>query len=332
MKDVVIYVIGKILPGPSAAAWTQREVQDAMFKGLMPAMVTPFDERGEVDLEGTEAVVERFIEAGVDGISPLGSTGEFSHLTGDERKHFAEEVVRIVGGRLPVVVGVGAAGTKEMVELAHHAESAGADAVLVVSPFYWKVGEEALFKHFATVAESVKVPVLIYNLPMLTGIDLSPSLIGRIAAGNPNVRGLKDTVTEYFHTVGVLREVKRVRPDFSVLSGWEDLILPSLLAGADGSICAFANVAPELFVNLVRSARDGDLERAAELHRRVLSLVTLGVYSNPPISAIKLAMNKLGVPISPAVRGPALRVPEEAHEKIEGVLREAGLLTAREVG
>jgi 4-hydroxy-tetrahydrodipicolinate synthase len=303
-----------------------------MFSGLMPAMVTPFDERGEVDLTATEAVVERFIEAGVDGISPLGSTGEFSHLTADERKRFAEEVTRIVAGRVPVVVGVGAAGTKEMVELARHAEGAGADAVLVVSPFYWKIGEEALFKHFATVAESVNIPVLVYNLPMLTGIDLSPSLIARIATECPNVSGLKDTVTEYFHTVGVLREVKRVRPDFSVLSGWEDLILPSLLAGADGSICAFANVAPDLFVNLVRSARDGDLDRAAELHRRILSLLTLGVYSDPPMSAIKLAMNKLGVPISPAVRGPALPVPEEAHEKVEGVLREAGLLTAREVG
>ncbi len=303
-----------------------------MFRGLMPAMVTPFDERGEVDLVATEAVIERFIEAGVDGISPLGSTGEFSHLTADERKRFAEEVVRIVAGRVPLVVGVGAAGTKEMVELARHAESAGADAVLVVSPFYWKIGEEALFKHFATVAESVDIPVVVYNLPMLTGIDLSPSLIGRIAAECPNVSGLKDTVTEYFHTVGALREVKRVRPDFSVLSGWEDLILPSLLAGADGSICAFANVAPELFVDLVRSARDGDLERAAELHRRVLTLVTLGVYSDPPMSAIKLAMNKLGVPISPAVRGPALPVPEEAHERVEGVLREVGLLTASEVG
>jgi 2-dehydro-3-deoxy-D-pentonate aldolase len=303
-----------------------------MFSGLMPAMVTPFDEHGEVDLRATEAVVERFIEAGVSGVSPLGSTGEFSHLLADERKRFLEEVIRIVAGRVPLVVGVGAAGTKEMVELARHAEGVGADAVLVVSPFYWKVGEEALFRHFATVAESIDIPVLIYNLPMLTGIDLSPSLIGRIAAECPNVSGLKDTVTEYFHTVGVLREVKRVRPDFSVLSGWEDLILPSLLAGADGSICAFANVAPERFVNLVRSARDGDLERAAELHRRVLSLVTLGAYSDPPISAIKLAMGKLGIPISPAVRGPALLVPEEAQEKIEGVLREVGLLTAREVG
>jgi 4-hydroxy-tetrahydrodipicolinate synthase len=230
-----------------------------MFSGLMPAMVTPFDEHGEVDLRATEAVVERFIEAGVSGVSPLGSTGEFSHLLADERKRFLEEVIRIVAGRVPLVVGVGAAGTKEMVELARHAEGVGADAVLVVSPFYWKVGEEALFRHFATVAESIDIPVLIYNLPMLTGIDLSPSLIGRIAAECPNVSGLKDTVTEYFHTVGVLREVKRVRPDFSVLSGWEDLILPSLLAGADGSICAFANVAPELFVKLVRSARDGDL-------------------------------------------------------------------------
>src|SRR5215211_1936012 len=168
-----------------------------MFRGLMPAMVTPFDEQGEVDLGAAEAVIERFLEAGVDGISPLGSTGEFSHLTGDERKRFAEEVTRIVGRRVPVVIGVGAAGTKEMVELARHAEGAGADAVLVVSPFYWKVGEEALFKHFATVAEAVDVPVLLYNLPMLTGIDLSPSLVARIAAECPNAVGIKDTVISF---------------------------------------------------------------------------------------------------------------------------------------
>ena len=328
----VRYEIGRIVARPGARRRTEREVQGSMFSGLMPAMVTPFDERGEVDLAATEAVVERFIEAGVNGISPLGSTGESAHLTGDERKRFAEEVVRIVGGRVPLLIGVGASGTREAVELSRHAQSVGADAVLIVSPFYWKVGDEALFRHFAAVAESVDIPVLVYNLPMLTGIDLSPSLVARIAAECPNVTGLKDTVTEYRHTVGVLREVKPMRPDFSVLSGWEDLILPSLLAGADGSICAFANVAPELFVNLVRSVRDGDLERAAALHRRVLTLVTLGAYSDPPISAIKLAMNKLGVPISPAVRGPALPVPEEAQEKIEGVLRDVGLLTVWKVG
>ena len=299
---------------------------------MMPAMVTPFDERGEVDLGAAEAVVERFVEAGVSGISPLGSTGESTHLAANERRRFTEEMVRIVAGRVPLVVGVGSAGTREAVELARHAQSAGVDAVLVVSPFYWTVGEEALFRHFAAVAEAVDIPVFIYNLPLLINTDLSASLVARIAAEYPNVAGIKDTTAQYTHTVEVLQEVKPARPDFSVLAGFEPLILPSMLAGADGSICAFANVAPELFVDLVKAAREDDLQRAAELHRRVLFLLTLGAASDPPISAVKLAMKMLGVPISPTVRGPALTIPEEAHEKVESVLREAGLLTAREVG
>ena len=303
-----------------------------MFSGLMPAMVTPFDERGEVDLGAAEAVVERFVEAGVSGISPLGSTGESTHLAANERRRFTEEMVRIVAGRVPLVVGVGSAGTREAVELARHAQSAGVDAVLVVSPFYWTVGEEALFRHFAAVAEAVDIPVFIYNLPLLINTDLSASLVARIAAEYPNVAGIKDTTAQYTHTVEVLQEVKPARPDFSVLAGFEPLILPSMLAGADGSICAFANVAPELFVDLVKAAREDALQRAAELHRRVLFLLTLGAASDPPISAVKLAMKMLGVPISPTVRGPALTIPEEAHEKVESVLREAGLLTAREVG
>jgi 2-dehydro-3-deoxy-D-pentonate aldolase len=303
-----------------------------MFSGLMPAMVTPFDEQGEVDLTATESVVGRFIEAGVDGISPLGSTGESSHLTADERKRFAEEVVRIVAGRVPLLIGVGAAGTRETVDLARHAEGVDADGVLVVSPFYWNVGEEALFKHFATVAESVDIPVLIYNLPVLTGVDLSPSLVARVARECPNVTGLKDTVTEYSHIWNVLREVKPVRSDFSVLSGFEDLILPSMLAGGDGSICGLANVAPDLFVAMVRAAHNEDLDEAAELHRRVLSLMSLVSLSDTPLGAIKLAMNVLGVPISPNVRGPALPASNEARGKVEDVLREVGLMATQETG
>ena len=303
-----------------------------MFSGLMPAMVTPFDEHGEVDLRTTEVVIERLIDAGVDGIVALGSNGEFSHLTGDERKSFAEEVAKIVDGRVTLVIGVGTSATREAVALARHAEGVGANGVIIVPPFYWKVGEEALFKHFAAVTESVDIPVLLYNFPMLTGIDLSPGLIASIASEYPNVAGLKDTVTEYSHIVNVLREVKPERPDFVVLAGFEDLILPALLAGGDGAVSGLSNVAPKLFVDLVRSVDEGDLQKAAQLHRRVLSLMALGECSDPPVGAIKLAMNKLGVPISPTVRGPALPVPEEAHEKVEGVLREAGLLPVREVG
>ena len=128
----------------------------------------------------------------------------------------------------------------------------------------------------------------------------------------------------------MLREVKPERPDFAILAGFEDLILPSMLAGGDGSICGLANVAPELFVGLVQAARSGDLERAAEMHRRVLSLMTLGSFSDTPLGAIKLAMNALGVPISPAVRGPVLRAPEEARKGIENALRQTDLSAARE--
>jgi 4-hydroxy-tetrahydrodipicolinate synthase len=230
------------------------------------------------------------------------------------------------------LIGVGAVGTRETVELARHAEGVGADGLLVVSPYYWKVGEEALFKHFVTVAESVDTPVLIYNLPVLTGIELSPSLVSRVASECPNVIGLKDTVTEYSHIWNVLHEVKPVRPEFSVLAGFEDLILPSMLAGGDGSICGLANVAPELFVSLVRAARNGDLGEAAQLHRKVLSLMTLGSLSDTPLGAIKLAMNMLGVPISPNVRGPALPASEEARGKVEDVLREVGLMARQETG
>lgn len=303
-----------------------------MFSGLMPAMVTPFDERGEVDLRAAEAVVDRFVEAGVDGISALGSTGEFSHLDGAERRRFAEELVGIVAGRVPLVVGVGATGTREAVALTRHAAEIGADGVLAVSPFYWKVGEEALFRHFAAVAEAADIPVLVYNFPMLTGIDLSPALVARIARECPNARGIKDTVKESSHSAAVIREAKEARPDFVVLAGFEDQILPTMLAGGDGSICGLANVAPELFVELVRAAGSGDLETAARLHRRVLSLMSLATLSDPPIGAIKAAMNVLGVPISLAVRGPALPAPEEAREGIEAALREAGVMAAREAG
>lgn len=297
-----------------------------MFKGLMPAMVTPFDGDGNLDLRAAEAVMDRSIEAGVDGILVLGSTGEFSHLTHEERRLFAEVAAGLVDGRVPLLVGVGASGTKEAVLLAEHAAGAGADAVVVVSPYYWNVGEEGLFRHFAAVAEAAPVPAMIYNFPMLTGIDLSPALVRRVAEECPNVVGIKDTVTEYAHTVKVLRAVKPVRPDFAVFAGFEDQILPSLLAGADGAISGLTNLVPNLLVEMVRAATTGDLETAAELHRRILPLMDLYALSEPGIGALKAAMNRLGVPISPTVRLPALPAPDGALEKIEGTLRDAGLL------
>ncbi len=131
------------------------------------------------------------------------------------------------------------------------------------------------------------------------------------------------------HTVNALHEVKPVRSDFAVLVGLEDQVLPAMLGGGDGAITGLSNVAPELFVNLVKSATEGDLQTAAELHRRVLSLMALGEHSDPIVGAVKLAMKKRGVPISPTVRGPTLPAPPEAEERIDAVLHAAGLLPAQ---
>lgn len=302
-----------------------------MLDGIMPAMVTPFDERGEIDLGATESVVERCLEAGVDGLSILGSTGEFPHLSLEERRGFAERVIGLVDGRAKVVVGVGSTSTREAGELARHAAESGADATLCVPPFYFKVGEKALFKHFATVARAAELPMLVYNFPMMTGLDLSPKLVSRLASEVPNAAGLKDTVTEHSHTLDVLGEVKSEHPEFSVLVGFEEQILPNLLAGGDGAISGLANVAPELFVGLVRAFREGNLEEAADRHRSILALLRLGRLSDPVVGAIKAAMQRLGVGISPAVRGPALPFPSEAHGELDGILEAAGLRIADSV-
>ena len=255
-----------------------------MFGGLMPAMVTPLRRAGEMDLAATEVVIERFIEAGVNGISPRVVPAKLhtSQPTSEALRRGGHEDRRWPRagrdrGRLQRHAGD---------RRARQPRAAGADAVLVVSPFYWKVGEEGLFRHFATVAEAVDIPVVVYNLPMLTGIDLSPSLVARIAAECPNVVGLKDTVTEYLHTVAVLREIKPSRPDFSVLSGWEDLILPSSSPEPTAPSVLSRTSPPSSSSTWSRQKRPDEGGRAAPAgtHPR-----DTGRYSDPPIGAIKVA-------------------------------------------
>lgn len=296
-----------------------------MLDGIMPAMITPFDELGEIDYEATERVVEHCIGAGVDGLSILGSTGEFPHLSAEERRGFAERVIRLVEGRVKVVVGVGSTSTREAADLAQHAGDRGADATLCVPPYYFKVGEKALFRHFSAVARAADLPMLLYNFPLMTGLDLSPKLVSRLASELPNVSGLKDAVKEHSHTLDVLGEVKPENPEFSVLVGFEDQILPNLLAGGDGAISGLANVAPELLVGLVRAFREGNLAEAADRHRRVLALLGLGGLSDPVVGAIKAAMQRLGVGIAPEVRGPALPLPSDTYDELDSILESAGL-------
>lgn len=275
---------------------------NVQVSGVYVALLTPFDEDGRVDPEGVTALVEHTLAGGVDGVVALGTTGEFADLTADERRTVVEATVAAVGGRVPVVVGIGAVGTAEACRQAEEAGRWGADAVLSLPPLFWKLDDAETFGHFAAVAAASEVPVLLYDIPAFSGSRLSPALVRRVAEELPSVVGIKLTVSDFRSVSDIIAAVKPVRPDFSVTVGFEDLGLPALLSGADGLISGLANFAAPLLRSMYTAARQGDLAAAAAAHAEVLRLFPVYFQTNPPILALKVMARALGVPIEPRVR------------------------------
>jgi 4-hydroxy-tetrahydrodipicolinate synthase len=272
------------------------------FAGLYVPLLTPLRADGAVDPDVVAGHVDRLLAGGVDGLVALGTTGEFADLTPDERDSVVEATVAAADGRVPVIAGVGGIGTAEACAHARRAEDAGADGVLCLPPLYWKLGDDALPRHFAAVTEATSLPLILYDFPALSGTPLSPALVERAARELPRVAGIKQSGAELRVTHAVLTRVKPHRPDFAVLTGAADLVLPGLLAGTDGTIAAIANVDPTPLAEMLAAHRRGDLEAAAEAHRRVLALLAIPVLSSPPILALKAAARAYGSPLEPVVR------------------------------
>lgn len=294
------------------------------IRGVYVPLLTPMRARGDLALDAVAPCVERLVAAGVDGLVALGTTGEFADLTGSERAAVTGSVVEAAGGRVPVLAGVGAVGTAEACEHARAASAAGADGLLALPPLYWKLGDDALVAHFSRVAGASDVPLVLYDFPSLSGTPLLPPLVERVVAEVPGVAGVKLSGSELRVAHGILARVKRRRPDFAVMMGAVDLVLPALVAGADGTIAAVANVAPRLLVDLVAAFEAGDLETASTLHRRVLELLAVPRLSVPPVLALKAAAAACGAAIEPVVRTP----PAGARDAIE----QAGALAVEVLG
>lgn len=277
-------------------------VRSVTVSGLFVALLTPFDGEGNLDPTALDGLVEHTLRGGVDGVVALGTTGEFADLTPEERLVVLETTVAAVGGRVPVIAGIGALGTAEACRHAAVAEQAGADAVLSLPPLFWKLDDAELFEHFAAVARATQLPVLLYDIPIFAGASLSPALVRRIAEELPSVVGIKLTVTDFRSVSSILTAVKPVRPDFSVTVGFEDLGLPALLAGADGLISGMANFDAPTLRTLVDAVAKDDLTAAARAHAEVLRLFPVYFQANPPILALKALASALGVPLQPTVR------------------------------
>ncbi len=296
------------------------------FSGIIPPVSSTFDRDGNIDKTAMKAVADFLIQKGVDGLFYLGTGGEFSQMNAAQRMALAETAVAIVDKRVPVLIGVGSTSTDEAVKLARHAEACGADGIVAINPYYWKVAPRNLDDYYQQIARSVSLPVIIYNFPDLTGQDLTPAIVKRLVLANDNIVGIKDTIDSVGHLRTMINTVKAVRPGFSVFCGYDDHLLNTLLLGGDGAITASANFAPDLSVGIYRAWQQNDLATAATLNKKLLQLPSIYALETPFVSLIKYAMQCVGLPVNTYCLPPILEASEEARSQVRELLTTQGIL------
>ncbi|MGE4470764.1 MAG: dihydrodipicolinate synthase family protein [Desulfovibrio sp.] len=294
------------------------------FKGIIPPVPTIFNAEGEFDSDGMGVLIERLVASDVDGLLFLGSAGEFSQMTNVQRRQVAEFCVKRVAGRKPVIIGTGACGTAEVIELSEHAAAVGADAVIVVNPYYSPMSEERLYRHYRRISESIELPLLMYNFPALTGQELTPALVKRIAMDCPNVIGIKDTVDCISHIRDLILQVKGARPDFRIICGYDEYLFTTLALGGDGAIPGTANFAPEITCGIYKAFQNNDMETLTGLLPRLGILAQLYSLDVPFSWLLKEAVRVTGSDIPTGVAAPATEPGKEIQERFRKILKQAG--------
>ena len=292
----------------------------ATFQGSIVAMVTPF-RNGKIDEPKVKELVELHVKSGTDAIVPCGTTGESPTLSHDEHRHMVELTVEAAAGRIPVIAGTGSNSTSEAIDLTKHAERAGAQGALVVNPYYNKPTQEGLYRHFRAVGEASTLPILVYNIQGRTAVNIETDTMARLARDCQNIVGVKEAS-------GSLDQMSQVilacGPDFSVLSGDDNITLPLLVIGGRGVISVIANIVPRETSEMVHAALDGDWKRARELHYKLFPLARAAFLETNPIP-IKEAMAMVGM-LEPEFRLPMCRMGDANRQKLRAILESYGLV------
>jgi 4-hydroxy-tetrahydrodipicolinate synthase len=290
------------------------------FQGSFVAMVTPF-RNGKVDEAKLKELVELHIANGTDGLIPCGTTGEAPSLSHAEHHRVVEVVVEAARGRIKVVPGTGSYSTSDAIEMTQHAERAGAAGALVVNPYYNKPTQEGLYRHFRAVAESVAIPILVYNIQSRTAVNVETATLARLVRDVKNIVGVKEAS-------GSLDQMSQViaacGPDFSVLSGDDNITLPLLAIGGSGVVSVIANIVPRETADLVHAALEGDWKRARDLHYRLFPLARAAFLETNPIP-IKEMMAMAGM-LEPEFRLPMCRMSDANREKLREIIKPYGLI------
>lgn len=292
-----------------------------MLSGSYVALATPF-RRGRVDEARLKWLVDFHVDHGTSGLVPCGSTGESATLSHPEHKRVVEVVVKAARGRIPVMAGAGSNSTEETLELVQHAAKVGADSVLLVVPYYNKPTPKGLYAHFARVAKATPLPIVLYNIPGRTGIDMPPATAIRLAQDCPTIVGMKEASGGMDYTSHLFSELSPEK--FSVFSGDDSLTLPLLSLGARGVISVIGNILPSAMAQLCRSFKEGQIRRAQALHRQMFPLMRALFLETNPIP-VKAAMARLNM-CKDELRLPLLPMSADARKKLHAAMSACPLL------
>ena len=303
-------------------------------EGVVVPMVTPFTGDSKVDVEAFEWLARRLVAAGVNALFPNSTTGEFVHLTMDEASRLVRVAVAAAPSSVMVLPGVSSNRTDDSVAMAREFVKLGADGVIVLPPFFFRSSEEVMRRHFEAVASAVDVPVVIYNNPLNTGVNVPVRLVAELAREHSNVVAAKVTSADFAYLVELIREVKAVRRDFRVLTGLDYMTVPALAVGGDGVVGGLANIVPEIHVNVYALWKSGDLDAALRLNAALMKLSELywfrGEGAESP-AVIKGALEGLGAPVKRFVRAPLSPLSDEGVSAAASIAREAARM-AEEAG
>ncbi|AOW46057.1 4-hydroxy-tetrahydrodipicolinate synthase [Acetobacter ascendens] len=295
-------------------------MSDTFFSGSITALITPMNRDGSLDFVSFEKLVDWQIREGTSALCAVGTTGESPTLSHAEHHAVVERTIKVSAGRVPVIAGVGSNSTSEAIDLAQYAEKAGANAVLVVAPYYNKPTQEGLYRHYMAIADAISIPVILYNIPGRSIVDISVETMARLAR-HPNIIGVKDATANLLRPLQVRRAVEK---RFNQLSGEDGTAVAFLAAGGNGCISVTANVAPALCANVQKAWQEGRAQDAIAIQDKLLPLHdTLFCESNP--APAKYAASLLGL-AGETCRLPLAPLTEPSREKVRAALVDVGLL------
>lgn len=290
-----------------------------MFTGSLVAIVTPF-RKGKIDEQAFGSLIDWQIANGTNGIVPCGTTGESATLSHEEHNRVVELTVEIVNRRVPVIAGTGSNSTDEAIALTRHAKRARADGALLITPYYNKPTQEGLYRHYKAVAEAVDLPLVLYNIPGRTGVNMLPATIARLSAIK-NVVGVKEGSGSVQQASDI---VQMCGERLTVLAGDDALTLPMMAVGGKGVITVTANIVPADMANLVKAFAEGNIEGARRIHFKLSPLFAALFYETNPIP-VKEALGMMGK-IDPELRLPLCAMATDTREKLARVLKDMGLI------